>query len=139
MAFGHESENDPKHNAIHDSYVGKINHAHSYGTLGAVQGDFHDHENAYQFGDESHNQKLSDYYLKLHDVNNPDNFNERGELYFDHGLHTPDYIVRPPIQSQKRRRGAGVTVEVDPPPESPNVQVTPIGCKVSCGLAKRFT
>ena len=52
MAFGHESENDHKHNAIHDSYVGKIRHAHSYGTLGAVQGDFHDHENAYQFGDD---------------------------------------------------------------------------------------
>ena len=123
VAFGHENENDPKHNAIHDSYVGKIRHAHSYGTLGAVQGDFHDHENAYQFGDDNHNQKLSDYYLKLHDVNNPDNFNERGELYFDHGLHTLDYIVRPPIQSEKQRRGAGVTVEVDPPPESPNVQV----------------
>ena len=109
VAFAHESENDHKHNAIHDSYVGKIRHAHSYGNafvrdanIGVVQGDFHDHENAYQFGDESHNQKLSDYYLKLHDVNNPDNFNERGELYFDHGLHTPDYIVRPPVQSLYR-------------------------------------
>ena len=128
MALGHESENDTKHNAIHDSYVGKISHAHSHGNAnGVARGDFHDHENAYQFGDESHNQKLSDYYISLHDVNNRDNFNERGELYFDHGLHTPDYIVTPPIQSdiqpQKRVRGAGVTVEVDPPPESPNAEL----------------
>ena len=100
-----------------------------------MQGDFHDHENAYQFGSDNHNQKLSDYYLKLHDVNNPDNFNERGELYFDHGLHTPDYIVRPPVQSQKQRRGAGDTVEVDPPPEIPNAELRqavarcPIGWK----------
>ena len=58
VAFGHENENDPlEHNAIHDSYVGKINHAHSYGTLGAVQGDFHDHENAYQFGDDKSQPK----------------------------------------------------------------------------------
>ena len=99
MAFGHESENDTKHNAIHDSYVGKINHAHSHGNAnGVVRGDFHDHENSYQFSDDSHNQKLSDYYISLHDVNNRDNFNERGELYFDHGLHMPDYIVTPPVQ-----------------------------------------
>ena len=122
VAFGHESENDHKHNAIHHAYIGKINHAHSYGNAnGAAQGDFHDHENSYQFSDDSHNQKLSDSYLDLHDVNNPDNFNERGELYFDHGLHTPDYVVTPPVQ---RRRGAGDTVEVDPPPEKSNVELT---------------
>ena len=105
MAFGHESENDHKHNAIHDSYVGKINHAHSHGNAnGVARGDFHDHENAYQFSDDNHNQKLSDYYLDLHDVNNPDNFNERGELYFDHGLHTADYIVTPPVQIDSKPR-----------------------------------
>ena len=75
MAFGHESENDHKHNAIHHAYIGKINHAHSYGNAnGAAQGDFHDHENSYKFSDDAHNQKLSNYYLKLHDTNNPDNF-----------------------------------------------------------------
>ena len=109
VAFGHENENDPKHNAIHDSYVGKICHAHSYGNAnGVVQGDFHDHENSYKFSDANHNQKLSDYYLDLHDVNNPDNFNERGELYFDHGLHTPDYIVTPPVQSNGKPVGSAV-------------------------------
>ena len=116
VAFGHESENDPKHNAIHDSYVGKICHAHSYGNAGgAVRGDFHDHENSYKFSDASHNQKLSDYYLDLHDVNNPDNFNERGELYFDHGLHTPDYVVTPIVQSNGKSVGNSVesTPDVD--------------------------
>ena len=113
VAFGHESENDHKHNAIHHAYIGKINHAHSYGNAnGAAQGDFHDHENAYQFGDESHNQKLSDYYLDLHDVNNPDNFNERGELYFDHGLHTPDYVVTPPVQSNGKPNSVESTPKI---------------------------
>ena len=42
-----------KHNAIHDSYVGKINHAHSHGNAnGVARGDFHDHENSYQFSDD---------------------------------------------------------------------------------------
>ena len=89
-----------KHNAIHDSYVGKICHAHSYGNAnGAAQGDFHDHENSYTSSAmiaTTKNFRITT--LKLHDVNNPDNFNERGELYFDHGLHTPDYVVIPPVQ-----------------------------------------
>ena len=81
---------------------------HSYGNAnGEVQGDFHDHENSYKFSDDNHNQKLSDYYLKLHDTNNPDNFNERGELYFDHGLHTPDYVVTPIVQSNGKSVGKG--------------------------------
>ena len=119
MAFGHESENDPKHNKIHHAYIGKIHHAHSYGNAnGAAQGDFHDHENSYQFSDANHNQKLSDYYLSLHDVNNPDNFNERGELYFDHGLHTPDYVVTPPVQ---RSQGVSAVVGGEKPEEEDSV------------------
>ena len=126
MAFGHESENDPKHNAIHNAYIGKIHHAHSHGNAGgAAQGDFHDHENSYKFSDANHNQALSNYYLSLHDVNNPDNFNERGELYFDHGLHTPDYVVIPPVQSNRKPARKPVDKPVDKPVES-TVESTPV-------------
>ena len=137
VAFGHESENDHKHNAIHDSYVGKINHAHSYGTLGAVQGDFHDHENSYKFSDANHNQKLSDYYLDLHDVNNPDNFNERGELYFDHGLHMPDYIVIPPVQIDGKT--VGKTRRITPDATLKAIEIEKGICPMPYRLASRFT
>ena len=119
MAFAHDDSLDPKHNAIHHSYIGKICHAHTFGN-DTVQGDFHDHENSYQFSDDSHNQKLSDYYLKLHDTNNPDNFNERGELYFDHGLHTPDYVVTPPVQSNGNPKSVESTPDVVAPVVKPS-------------------
>ena len=129
MAFGHESENDPKHNAIHGAYIGKINHAHSHGNAdGVVRGDFHDHENSYKFSDDSHNQKLSDYYISLHDVNNRDNFNERGELFFDHGLHTPEYVVTPPVQSNGNFVSKGVesTPDAVSTPRSTRVVIAPV-------------
>ena len=114
VAFGHESENDTKHNAIHDSYVGKINHAHSYGNAnGAVQGDFHDHENSYKFSDDATTKNFRITTFTLHDVNNPDNFNERGELFFDHGLHTPDYVVTPPVQSNGKSVGKALKARLN--------------------------
>ena len=96
MAFAHENEHDPKHNAIHHAYIGKICHAHTYGN-DTVQGDLHWHENSYRFSDDDHNQKLSNYYLDLHDVNNPNNLTHF-ERFVIHGLHTLDYIVTPPVQ-----------------------------------------
>ena len=106
VAFGHENEHDPKHNAIHDSYVGKICHAHTYGN-DTVQGDLHWHENSYRFSDDDHNQKLSNYYLDLHDVNNPNNLTHF-ERFVIHGLHTLDYIVTPPVQIDGKSVGKSV-------------------------------
>ena len=94
-AFGHESINDPKHNRAHNGYYGNINHAHSEGIAGDAAGPFHTHEGAYRFTDDNHTQDLSSSYLSDHDVNNPDNFTDRGDLYFDHNRHTTDGIPNP--------------------------------------------
>ena len=48
--------------------------------------------------DDNHTQDLSSSYLSDHDVNNPDNFTDRGDRYFDHNRHTTtetDGIVTP--------------------------------------------
>ena len=125
-AFGHESINDPKHNAIHRSFVGRVEHSHQKGD-GTVQGDFHFHYNSYKFSDDGHSQTLSNYYLQLHDVNNPHRFSDRGELYVDHDLHTDDYIVTPPIQGIATKVEKSEEPINDLAPDTPVARTTGLG------------
>ena len=97
VCFGH-SNTDDRHNENHSGFNGSITHAHSEGIAGDPTGPFHTHEGAYKFIDDSHTQDLSSTYLSDHDVNNPDNFTDRGDKYFDHNRHTTtetDGIVTP--------------------------------------------
>ena len=109
VCFGH-SNSDDRHNENHSGFNGSINHAHSE-TIAGGDGVFHTHEGAYKFIDDNHTQDLSSSYLSDHDVNNPDNFTDRGDKYFDHNRHTTtetDGIVTP--NPRETQTGGAITI-----------------------------
>ena len=134
-AFGHESINDPKHNRAHNGYYGNINHAHSEGIAGGTAGPFHTHEGAYRFTDDNHTQDLSSSYLSGHDVNNPDNFTDRGDLYFDHNRHTTTNGIPNPIErttqtvvvSTKQDHGGNIETVKELAPDTPVARTAGLG------------
>ena len=134
-AFGHESINDPKHNRAHNGYYGNITHAHSEGIAGDPAGEDHKHEGAFKFTDDNHAQGLSSSYLSDHDVNNPDNFTERGDLYFDHNRHTTTDGIPNPIErttqtvvvSTNQDHGGNIETVNELAPDTPVARTTGLG------------
>ena len=99
MAFGHSNSESDRHNENHSGFNGSITHAHSEGIAGDPTGPFHTHEGAYtSLSMITIPKTFLPLYLSDHDVNNPDNFTDRGDKYFDHNRHTTtetDGIVTP--------------------------------------------
>ena len=110
VCLGHSNSENDRHNENHSGFNGSITHAHSEGIAGEPTGPFHTHEGAYKFTDDNHTQDLSSSYLSDHDVNNPDNFTDRGDKYFDHNRHTTtetDGIVTP--NARETQTGGAIT------------------------------